>query len=103
MKTTNMLLGLLAVAGVGGAYWLYTQNRRETSGIEVPTGSGTKWFYQQEDGTLSRADAIEIANFCRGYRNDSFGAEYRARVVQVLTSFGHPDLALTCSPSLPGL
>lgn len=103
MKSTNLLLGLLAVVGAGGAYFLYTENRKKTRGVEaISSGTGlTKWYYEQDDGTLRRADAIEIASFCSMFTNDSFGAQYRLRNAQILTSYGHADLALTCGSPVP--
>lgn len=96
MKSTNLLLGLLVVAGAGGAYWMYTQKKREESGIEVATPTGSKWFFESSPGVLSSVDAAEIAGYC-----PTLNTQARARNVEVLTRYGYVQLAAACSSPIP--
>lgn len=86
-------LYLLGLAAVGGGYYLYRGQRRRSRGIEVSGPMGNHWFYTQDDGTLSRTDALTIANYCR---SEWFTSWDLSRNSQVLTALGHPDLAVTC-------
>lgn len=86
---SNWLLGLLAVAGAGGALYLYQKNRKETKGVEVAISDfSTKWLYEP----ITQAKALEIANYCRTISSISA----KQRNAQVLTAYGFPQFALTC-------
>lgn len=95
---SNWLLGLLAVAGAGGAFYFYQKNRKETKGVEVATSdTSTKWFYEP----ITREEALEIASYCRNFTLLGNGPLHRSRNIQVLNLYGYQDLAATCA--VPGI